>query len=79
MNSTRTLPTTTLLAFVASFAAATAGAACAEKKPAEGPMERAGRSVDEGASKAKDKADEAAKDTKEAADEAADDVKKKTK
>ena len=75
MTSPRLLPTASLLALVVSLGAG--AAACAEKKPAEGPMERAGRSVDESASKAKNKADEAAKDATEGADEAADDVKKK--
>lgn len=76
--------------FAFVFAAAMlALVACGEKRPAEGPAERAGKSVDGAASDTKKATKAAAEDTKDAAENAADatedaasqtkkDVKKKT-
>ena len=51
---------------------------CHDKRPAEGPMERAGRKVDDAASKTKEKTKEAAEDTKDTAEDAKKKAKKKT-
>lgn len=53
------------------------GAGCHDKRPAEGPAERAGRKVDDAASKTKEKTKEAAEDTKDAAEDAKKKAKKK--
>ena len=59
--------------------ALSSAAACADKKPAEGPMEHAGKKVDQAAADTKDAAKDAADKTEEKTDEAGQKIKEKTK
>ena len=70
MNIKRMLPIAFVLVGVS--------AGCHKERPAEGPAERAGRKVDDGASKVKEETKEAADDTKDAAHDAKKKAKKKT-
>ena len=59
-----------MLVFASLLAASTVTAIGCHPKPAEGPAERAGKSVDNAADKTKDAAKDAAESTKDAAGDA---------